>query len=105
MYKTPDYLPGQDTCEYIFSCQSAITLEPPVLYELTSDPGERHPIQTSMLKEYEEIANKINVALQHHKDSIVPVEKQFSLHNLWWQPHLQICCNFPNCDCTDSKYS
>ncbi|KAJ8308874.1 hypothetical protein KUTeg_013748 [Tegillarca granosa] len=105
VYNTPNYLPGQDTCEYLCSCQSSITLDPPVLYELTSDPGERQPIKTSTSKEYQEIANKINMALHHHKDGIVPVEKQFSLHNLWWQPRLQICCNFPICECIDSKYS
>ena len=79
-------------------------MDPPVLYDMTSDPGEHRPIRIDTDEKYRKIAAIIETAVKNHKKSIKPVQNQFQLSKVMWLPHLQTCCNFPYCSCTDPKY-
>ncbi|XP_045187272.2 arylsulfatase H-like [Mercenaria mercenaria] len=103
----PNYIPGKNVCLFACSCNLDVTLATPKLYDMTSDPGETSPIDSSS-KTYKEVSTLILKAMNNHKNTIDPVETQFTwrkvLPKLTWQP----CCNgtFPfNCHCTDTKYS
>ena len=103
-YRFPNYLPNQTVCRYACFCSRALILNPPVLFDMTSDPEENKPIKIDTDPEYTKIADAINKAVENHKNSIAPCENQFVLQKLLWSPGLQTCCNFPHCHCTDSKY-
>ncbi|XP_041352309.1 steryl-sulfatase-like [Gigantopelta aegis] len=102
--KEPPYLPGQDVCMFICHCANSITLDPPYLYDMTSDPGERRPMNATDLPE---IYHKMQEALKDHQQGLIPVETQYSLAKLFWRPWLQPCCNsnYPTCSCTDPKFN
>ncbi|KAL3865109.1 hypothetical protein ACJMK2_006738 [Sinanodonta woodiana] len=104
VYKMPDYLPGTNQCIFVCGCHSARVLEKPLLFDVTSDPGERSPLPSSY-PGYSDIIEAINKAVATHKSSIVPVESQFTARKLIWRPHWQDCCNFPKCSCSDPKYA
>lgn len=103
-FKEPDYLPNATRCHFACSCRHARVLDPPKLYDLTSDPEENHPIRSDLDLETKLITDKIYSALVDHIRSIQPVESQFSLKRILWLPWLQNCCNFPSCSCIDEKY-
>ena len=103
----PNYIPGKNVCQFACACNLDVALTTPELYDMTSDPGETSPIDSNS-EIYKEIAPLILNAIKEHKNTIEPVETEFTwrklLPNLRWQP----CCNgtFPfNCDCVDEKYS
>ncbi|XP_060596826.1 steryl-sulfatase-like isoform X2 [Ruditapes philippinarum] len=103
----PNLIPGSKLCQFVCSCNFNIHLATPKLYDMTSDPGETTPIDSNS-KLYRDITPIIQNAIYNHKNSIKPVESQFTwaklAPKLTWQP----CCNghFPfNCECIDPKYS
>ena len=79
-------------------------LDPPVLYDVTSDPEENHPIRSDQDEETKQITDRIITALAEHLKSIKPVDSQFTAKAIMWLPQLQECCNFPYCSCIDKKY-
>lgn len=102
----PPLLPERKTCQFVCSCNHAVTLVTPNIYDVTSDPGETTPLDPSS-ESYKTLSKIFIQAINLHKTSLAPVETQFSwskiLPNLRWQP----CCNgvFPfNCKCTDYKF-
>lgn len=102
----PALWPGTNLCKLVCSCNNAIALNPPKLYDITSDPGETTPIQSD-LQIYKDVSEIVNIAILNHRKSLTPVESQFTwgklAPKLSWQP----CCNgvFPfNCLCVDKKY-
>ncbi|KAH3846961.1 arylsulfatase D-like isoform X1 [Dreissena polymorpha] len=103
---TPSLLPGRTTCRFMCSCNNAVPLATPDVYDMTSDPGETTPIEPES-KMYREISAAVESAIREHVTSLDPVESQFRWDRLvprvTWQP----CCNgiFPfNCDCVDKKF-
>ena len=106
MTHEPRYLYNSTKCTFACSCNNAVKFKQPKLYELTSDPGERNPIDSSSL-EYSDIMKVIAAETDSHKASLPPVESQFTFAKLRWRHSLQQCCNgtFPHCQCTDLKYA
>ncbi|KAL4235555.1 hypothetical protein ACF0H5_003951 [Mactra antiquata] len=103
---SPNLIPGRDICQFVCSCNHAFVLDTPLLYDITSDPGETNPIDSNS-KQYKDIVPVILEAMKQHKNSIEPTTSQFSFRKVAprfdWQP----CCNgtFPfNCYCTDPKF-
>ena len=99
------YLFNDNKCQFVCQCNNAIKLQHPKLYEMTSDPGETTPIDTSS-SDYSHVTSVIQTAIDKHKSSIAPVASQFTYAKLIWRPFLQPCCNgtFPFCQCTDTKF-
>ncbi|XP_045187267.2 steryl-sulfatase-like isoform X2 [Mercenaria mercenaria] len=102
----PDLIPGSKVCTFVCSCNFDVALTTPKLYDMTSDLGESNPIDANS-NTYKEISSIILQAIDNHKNSVEPVETQFTWKKLapklTWQP----CCNgrFPfKCLCTDPKY-
>ncbi|XP_070180146.1 steryl-sulfatase-like isoform X2 [Littorina saxatilis] len=100
----PAYLLQTDHCDFLCRCHDATPLDPPLLFDLTSDPGEQHPLSAADLPEYRALVNLMTKALRKHKDSIVPVPNMFSVYNMLWRPWNQPNCNFPEFQCSDSKF-
>jgi len=71
---------------------------------MTSDPGERRPINIESDKKYSDIIKQIMEGLKRHKASIVPVQSRLNWNSIYWRPTMQPCCNFPYCNCADPKY-
>lgn len=102
--RSPNYVPATNKCLPICTCPDAVVHESPLLYDLTSDPREAEPLDYSNNFELQKLVDVIMEGHERHIRSVEPVEIQFSTRNLVWRPHLQVCCNFPNCHCTDPKY-
>lgn len=101
-FVSPNFTPGTDMCHVrdVCDCSGTSTTvhEPPLVYELYSDPRERSPIA---LQSYEmrEVANEVLAAIEIHKASIKDVPNQLKLKT--FLPWLQHCCNFPFCSCKE----
>ena len=101
----PAYLPNTDRCDFICQCADATPLDPPPLFDLTSDPSERHPLLAEDLPEYWDLVKLMREELERHKRSIVPVPNMFSVYNMLWRPWNQPYCNFPHFKCADPKFN
>ncbi|XP_071079400.1 steryl-sulfatase-like [Haliotis cracherodii] len=101
--KEPNYLPGRQVCEFVCNCAAAITLEPPHLYDMTSDPGEKQPMNAT---DHPQVYKKMMHALEEHVQNVKPVPNQYTFRNVMWRPWLQMCCNnnYPSCTCQDDKF-
>lgn len=105
---TPRWENGSDTCGFI-ACQcdgSAVKWHrnQPLLFDMTNNPREDEPIDFSDPR-YVEYISKTAHALKRHQETLDPhTTSQTSWWNFLWKPHLQPCCNFPHCSCTDPKY-
>ena len=102
----PRYLPGTSRCKFGCRCSDLISNDPPHVYDVTSDPTESNPIDPSS-DTYKQLKDIFEKAIKEHRDSLHPVESQFSFRNVLWRPTLQDCCNglFPFwCQCSDSKF-
>lgn len=82
-------------------CADVIHLDPPRLYDITSDPAESNPLNSS---QYPGVTNTMLLALTDHKQSIVAVPNQFTLAKIVWIPWKQDYCNFPACSCEDELF-
>lgn len=105
MTHVPRLEPGKLLCPYICSCNHAIRLETPHLYDITLDPGETSPIDW-LSEGKQELVNLMLDAISQQSVSVAKVDSQFTWHKLMWRPDLQPCCNgtFPFCHCQDDKY-
>lgn len=102
----PNYIPGTNLCRFVCSCNNAVRLATPELYDVTSDPGETTPIDNNS-KQYKDISAIILKAIENHTNSTEPVESQFTWNKLRPRLNWQPCCSgiFPfNCHCIDQKY-
>ena len=101
----PWFEPGQLLCPFICSCNTAIKLEIPQLYDMTSDPGETSPIDW-ISEGKQELVTLMLKAISEHSATVGHVESQFTWRKLMWRHDLQPCCNgtFPFCHCIDEKY-
>ena len=102
----PKLEPGKLLCPFICSCNTAIKLEKPELYDMTSDPGETSPIDWKLSEEKRELVTLMLNAISDHSATVGHVESQFTWWKIAWRPDLQPCCNgtFPFCHCKDMKY-
>lgn len=86
-------------------CDNAIILDPPVFYEMTSDPGEKVPIPSDSSDKFKKMRDLMIKELELHVKSVGTINSQMTFTKMLWHPHLQPCCNFPSCQCTDPKYN
>ncbi|XP_076777071.1 arylsulfatase L-like isoform X2 [Arvicanthis niloticus] len=81
-------------------CAGAVTEhDPPLLYELTSDPGEERPLAPGTEPAYAEVVAKLRQEHDVHHRSVGSIPQQLgSIYNVWL-PWLQPCCGrFCACD-------
>ena len=103
-YRFPNFLPESHLSTESLHCRRARHLDPPYLFDMTSDPGEMRPIDINSNSEYKKIVNIVDEATQKHIKSIQEVKSRLKMVDISWYPHLQPCCNFPLCSCTEEKY-
>ncbi len=100
--------PDSDTCGGL-ACQcDGRTVrwhrDEPLLFDMTRNPREDDPLDVTDPR-YRPFVSKTGQGLKEHLDTLDKnVESQTSFWNVLWKPHLQPCCNFPYCSCTDPKY-
>ncbi|KAL8576167.1 hypothetical protein ACOMHN_027822 [Nucella lapillus] len=82
-------------------CLNALHLDPPKLYDLTSDPTASVPLSG---EDHPQVVSAIVKAVRQHQDSVQEVPSQFAWWRMMWQPWNQPCCNFPVCACEDEKF-
>ncbi|KAH3836225.1 hypothetical protein DPMN_109595 [Dreissena polymorpha] len=102
----PRYKPGSHACRFGCTCGDAVELPMPHLYDVTTDPAESAPVPPDK-PIYEHIRRLVSAAVNEHRDSLAPVESQFSARNVLWRYSLQDCCQgvFPfNCSCLDTVF-
>ncbi|XP_035225923.1 steryl-sulfatase-like [Stegodyphus dumicola] len=104
---TPKFIPGTDRCLYVCHCFGKFVVhhDPPLLFDLSTDPSESNPIDAITNDYYLKIISKVNEAKFQHFSSLEYPEDQFSFLNSVWKPWLQPCCNFPYCKCTDLNFT
>ena len=104
-FVTPKWAPGKEECPAIIVCgcfgDDVEEHNPPFLYDITNDPYERRQLDTST-EVHQDVINKMKEAIKKHKLTVKSVPNQLGYPNAWWSPHLQPCCNFPFCSCTES---
>ncbi|XP_035660028.1 steryl-sulfatase-like [Branchiostoma floridae] len=98
--------PGTTGCFSLRICRCAgqeVTYnDPPLLYDVTSDPTEDRLISVGSDPRYPIVIDVIKKAVEEHVDSLTEVENQFGVSNFIPRPWLQECCNFPFCDCQEN---
>ncbi|KAK7505580.1 hypothetical protein BaRGS_00003325 [Batillaria attramentaria] len=104
MYEPAYIEAGRDYCDFLCHCNDATALEPPRLYDMTSDPGEKHPLSLSDVEDYSGLVARMLEALEIHRESIQPVPDMFAYHRMLWRFWEQPVCNFPNFQCDDAKF-
>ncbi|XP_053313345.1 arylsulfatase D-like [Spea bombifrons] len=104
-YVTPEFYPdGAGGCydKVLCACEGegVIYHDPPLLFELSTDPSESNPLQVHSDPRYKTAINRIEKAVAKHRKTISTVPQQLSLWNGIWKPWLQPCCGtFPFCWC------
>ncbi|NWY10323.1 STS sulfatase, partial [Aphelocoma coerulescens] len=75
--------------------------DPPLLFDLSRDPGEKVPLTPETESRFYEILRVIHQAVENHTRSLHAVPNQLSWDNLLWKPWLQLCCSslFQSCYC------
>ena len=89
---------------YPCRCNGPMTTkhDPPLIYDLTSDPSETTPLDPKS-PEVRDIIAKAKSAVSEHKRSLVPAQDQFAFMRLMPRFRDQPCCGrFPFCRCTES---
>lgn len=104
-FATPNWNPGTEGCASTLSTclwfgKHVTHHDPPLLYDISSDPYERHPLDTAS---YQVLIMTIKQAMDEHMQGIKPVPKQMGYPNAWWGVRRQPCCNFPYCSCVESN--
>nr|XP_022331454.1 steryl-sulfatase-like [Crassostrea virginica] len=101
----PNYKPGENKC-YGLACECGNTIkyDPPLLFDMTADPGEKNPVNYKSNQNLQDIVNKIVTAISEHKKSVGTPESRMTFMKLLWRPWFQPCCNFPSCSCSDPVY-
>ena len=76
--------------------------DPPLVYDVTRDPGESSPLDTSD-PTVADIVRRVEVAVSKHRDTIPDSSaSQFSVMQVFPRPWNQpLCAAFPFYSCTD----
>ncbi|XP_075710101.1 arylsulfatase H-like [Rhinoderma darwinii] len=110
-YVTPVFFPeGAVGCYDILICacvgDHVVHHDPPLLFELSSDPSESSPLDPHVYPQFKIILNRIKTAVAEHQETISVVPLQFSFLNNLWKPWLQPCCGtFPFCWCDKEDHN
>ncbi|XP_029410177.1 arylsulfatase E isoform X2 [Nannospalax galili] len=104
-YMTPVFEPeGTGACYGRGVCPcfgDGVTLhDPPLLFELSADPGENHPLTAETEPAFEQVVATLQRAAATHRATLLVMRQQLgSIYNVW-RPWLQPCCGrFPRCWC------
>ena len=103
---TPKWTEGTDTCfgkGIVCRCHgNGVTVhDRPLLFDVTNDPAESSPIAADR-PEYQEVMKHIYHAVKTHKESIKSVPNQMEGYRNFIHLRLQMCCNFPFCNCKET---
>lgn len=89
---------------------------PPLLYDLSRDPSESHPLTPDNEPRYAEVLEQTAKAVKKHKCTLTHkqasdnthsqdspiVQSQMTWEKILWKPWLQPCCGtFPFCGCQE----
>ncbi|KAB0372047.1 hypothetical protein FD755_015839 [Muntiacus reevesi] len=101
---TPKFFPeGSNGCFHTQVClcdgQYVTYHDPPLLFEISRDPRERHPLTSASEPRFQEILAAMQEAVARHVQTLQDVPNQLSLGNLIWKPWLQLCCSSPGLSC------
>ncbi|XP_048653349.1 steryl-sulfatase isoform X2 [Marmota marmota marmota] len=97
-YFTPKFHPkGANGC---FSTHVCLCLDghvtrhrPPLLFDLSTDPGEKSPLTPETEPRFQDILRVMQEAADRHTQTLsADVPNQLSLGNTLWKPWLQVCC-------------
>ncbi|XP_077002656.1 arylsulfatase L isoform X2 [Tamandua tetradactyla] len=73
--------------------------DPPLLFDLSRDPSEAHPLTPDTEPSFQDVLNRVKQAVEEHRSTLSPAPLQLDAGNVW-QPWLQPCCGpFPLCWC------
>ncbi|XP_032736121.1 steryl-sulfatase [Lontra canadensis] len=72
---------------------------PPLLFDLSRDPGERNPLSPAAEPRFQEIVDAMRQAAERHTETLQEVPNQLSLGNVMWKPWLQMCCSASGLSC------
>ncbi|XP_075395043.1 arylsulfatase D-like [Tenrec ecaudatus] len=106
-YVTPQFHPeGAGACYGRGVCPCAgpgVTHHsPPLLFELSRDPSEAHPLTPESEPLHGEVLARVGAAVDKQRASLQPAPAQLSVGNIAWKPWLQPCCGtFPFCACQE----
>nr|XP_008105378.1 PREDICTED: steryl-sulfatase isoform X2 [Anolis carolinensis] len=98
LFFTPKFSPeGANGCfeSHVCFCHGNFVNyhDPPLLFDLSKDPEEKHPLTTETEIHFDEILHAIQQAVANHTQSLATVSNQLSLKNIIWKPWLQPCCS------------
>lgn len=108
---TPNFTPeGANGCfpTHVCFCHGHFVTrhQPPLLFDLSRDPGERSPVTPSTEPRFWAILAAMQDAADRHACTVQEVPNQLSLRNLLWKPWLQLCCTSSpglSCQCPHEK--
>lgn len=87
-YWTTKWDEGLSACPSVVICPCLVVQHsPPLLFDIEADPAEISPLNST---DYPQILSSMNIALEQHKQSIVPVINQLETVA---RPWLFPCCN------------
>ncbi|KAM7328972.1 hypothetical protein ACRRTK_010585 [Alexandromys fortis] len=94
-YFTPNFDPGTNGCfsSHVCLCfgKHITRHDPPLLFDLTRDPGEHRPLTPESEPQYHAVLAAMGEAVAAHTRTLDPaVPQQLSLSNLVWKPWLQL---------------
>ncbi|MEE6511526.1 hypothetical protein FKM82_018103 [Ascaphus truei] len=107
---TPNFHPeGSDGCfdSHVCFCFGKYVThhDPPLLFDLSNDPEENHPLTPQTEPNFYEILKVIQQATDKHTKTHQAVHNQFAWSNIICKPWLQACCSswFDFCYCDNDK--
>ncbi|XP_006877303.1 PREDICTED: arylsulfatase E [Chrysochloris asiatica] len=104
-FKTPKFHPegagacyGRGVCPC--STPEVTQHDPPLLFDLSRDPSEVHPLTPATEPLFHEVLDRVSQAVEEHQLTLTPVPLQLDTLDNIWKPWLQPCCGFfPLCRC------
>ncbi|KAM8753176.1 steryl-sulfatase [Rhynchonycteris naso] len=108
---TPNFSPeGANGCfpTHVCFCHGHFVTrhDPPLLFDLARDPGERTPLTPSTEPRFWEVLGAVRQAAARHTLTVQDVPNQLSPQNILWKPWLQMCCPSSSglsCQCDPQK--
>ncbi|XP_069802361.1 steryl-sulfatase-like [Dendropsophus ebraccatus] len=73
--------------------QNIMQHNPPLLFDLSRDPGEENPLTPQTEPNFYNILRTIEEATKNHRANIPEVDNQLTVKNVIWKPWLQACCS------------
>ncbi|XP_049727710.1 arylsulfatase L isoform X1 [Elephas maximus indicus] len=109
-FTTPKFHPeGAGACygRGVCPCSGAgvIHHDPPVLFNLSRDPSEAHPLTLATEPLFHQVMERVAQAVKEHQQTLTPAPLQLDSLNNIWRPWLQPCCGvFPLCWCSQEEH-